>query len=65
MKFIKIIIGIAASIFVIMHIFDVINKFNSTSQLSGGLQASSYMGNLVGLCVGIAVASLCFRKKKE
>ena len=36
MTFIKIFIGVAASIFVIMHIFDAINKFNSSSQLSGG-----------------------------
>ncbi len=63
-KAIKVVIGVLASLFAVMHAFSLIAKLIYGSGAAEGLAISTYMGHVTGVATGLLIAVLCFRSKK-
>ena len=63
MKAVKIIVGVLASLFAVAHVVGFFVAVMGHRRYEGTLEYSRYFGHIVGLCVGVAVAIACFRRR--
>ena len=62
MKIVKIIIGILASLFVLLHLASIPQAVQT---IQGEMAISQWIGKIVAIIVGVLVAIWAFRTKKD
>lgn len=63
MKVARILIGVLASIFVLLHVIDLPGFLLRSGQFSGGYFVGRCIGKLCAMSIGIFVVYRCFKKK--
>lgn len=65
MKIVRIIFGVLASLFVLIHLLEIPRFLEELSQVPEELHASRWIGKGIAIFVGAGIASICFKKKKK
>ncbi len=65
MKVVRIVFGVLASLFVLMHLLEIPRFLEELSQVPEELHASRWIGKVIAIFVGAGITFICFRKKKN
>lgn len=66
MKIVKIIVGSLGVLFALAHVVGLIGELTQkASSLSSAYSTGGLFGRIAGIAIGVAIASVCFRRKKE
>ena len=65
MKAVKIVVGMLASMFVLLHLLEMPNFLTKLSNTPEAYHASLWIGKGSSLFIGICVVIVCFKGKKK
>ena len=65
MKIIRIIFGVVASLFVLMHLIEMPRFLSTFERIPDHLHASRWIGKGTAIFVGAGIAFACFKVKKK
>lgn len=66
MKLVKIVVGSLGVLFALTHLVRLVLKIvEKRTDFNSPYSTGTFFGSIGGIAIGIAIASLCFRKKKE
>ena len=65
MKVLKLIIGVLAALFALIHAYLLAMAAFGPRHYEGAFEISRYGGHLLGFCIGAIVALVCFQRRRS
>jgi hypothetical protein len=65
MKILRIVFGVLALLFFLMHLLEIPSFLEGFSSVPEELHASRWIGKVIAIFVGAGIAFICFRRKKN